>query len=244
MRRFYDKQSFSQSQQAVLGEAASHHIGKVLRMQPDDELVIFNGDGGEWHARITSVGKRNVTVDVLTHVANNRTPGIAANIALPIIKGDRMDYALQKATELGAAAFQPLVTERTEVKLYNDRIDKKLLHWQQVAISACEQCGMNRVPSVEPPMRLNEYLEKIATEAIAGALKLIAHPGEQTLPNSILCEATQITLLTGPEGGFSSSEVEAAISAGFQPFALGQRILRAETAPPALLAAIWMARGE
>lgn len=244
MRRFYDKQSFSQSQQAVLGEAASHHIGKVLRMQPGDDLVVFNGDGGEWHARITSVGKRNVTVDVLAHLANNRTPGIVANIALPVIKGDRMDYALQKATELGAASFQPLVTERTEVKLYNDRIDKKLLHWQQVVTSACEQCGMNRVPTVEPPMRLQEYLEKITAGTIAGELKLIAHPGEQALTSNTLCGATQITVLTGPEGGFSAAEVETAIAAGFQPFALGQRILRAETAPPALLAAIWMARGE
>ncbi|PKM22084.1 MAG: 16S rRNA (uracil(1498)-N(3))-methyltransferase, partial [Gammaproteobacteria bacterium HGW-Gammaproteobacteria-14] len=213
-------------------------------MQPGDELVVFNGDDGEWHARIASISKRNVTVDLLAHLALNRTPNIDAHIVLPIIKGDRMDYALQKATELGAASFQPLVTERTEVKLYNDRIDKKLSHWQQVVISACEQCGMNRVPLVQAPIRLHDYLEKISEKGLIGELKIIAHPGENTLSGNSLREAKQITLLTGPEGGFSTSELEAAISAGFQPFALGQRILRAETAPTALLAAIWMACGD
>jgi 16S rRNA (uracil1498-N3)-methyltransferase len=239
MRRFHDRQAFQLDQVTSLSEDASHHIARVLRMQTGDELVLFNGQGGEWRARIESIGKRDVQVRPLEHNPQDRAPGIAISLGLPLIKGDRMDYALQKATELGAHDFFLLTTERTEVRLDAGRQDKRLQHWQQVVISACEQCGLNRVPDVHPPMPILEYLA-----GTPASLKLMAHPGEQRLDPAALCQASSISLLTGPEGGFSPREREAALAAGFQPFALGQRVLRAETAPPALLAAIWMARGE
>ncbi|MDF1628678.1 MAG: 16S rRNA (uracil(1498)-N(3))-methyltransferase [Alcanivoracaceae bacterium] len=239
MRRFYDNQDFQLENIVELGEDASHHISKVLRMQCGNEITLFNGKGGEWRARIESIGKRQVQVLPIEFQQTDRTPSCAVHLALPVIKGDRMDYALQKGTELGAASFQLVTTSRTEVRLGGGRLDKRLPHWQQVVISACEQCGMNRIPLVHEPLALEEYLQREND-----ALKLIAHPGEQPLAAAALQDASDIHLLTGPEGGFSAEELEHAASSGFRSFALGQRVLRAETAPPALLAAIWMARGE
>jgi 16S rRNA (uracil1498-N3)-methyltransferase len=238
MRRFYDDQPFSIARQTALGEDVSHHISRVLRMQPGDEIVVFNGQGGEWQARIDSIDKRHVCVVPLQHQPDDRTPSCRVHLALPLIKGDRMDYALQKATELGAASFQLLSTERTDVRLDGGRTEKRMQHWQQVVISACEQCGLNRIPAVHAPISLSGYLQ----EKRDGNC-LIAHPGEAAIAMTALQQAVSIHLLTGPEGGFSAVEIELARAQGFQPFALGQRVLRAETAPAALLAAIWMARG-
>lgn len=238
MRRFYDDQPFSIARQTALGEDVSHHISRVLRMQPGDEIVVFNGQGGEWQARIDSIDKRHVCVVPLQHQPDDRTPSCRVHLALPLIKGDRMDYALQKATELGAASFQLLSTERTDVRLDGGRTEKRMQHWQQVVISACEQCGLNRIPAVHAPIALSGYLQ----EKRDGNC-LIAHPGEAAIAMTALQQAVSIHLLTGPEGGFSAVEIELARAQGFQPFALGQRVLRAETAPAALLAAIWMARG-
>lgn len=235
MRRFYDNQPFATGQHTDLGADASHHIGRVLRMQTGDAVILFNGQGGEWQARILSISKKAVTVEVGEHQPEDRCAPRAVTVALPMIKGERMDYALQKATELGAARFQLLTTERTDVRLDGDRLDKKLRHWQQVVISACEQCGMNRVPTVQPPVPLLTFL----TECDA-PVRLIAHPGEQPLNTRVLTDAPSLALLTGPEGGFSDQELAKAREADFQPFALGNRVLRAETAPVALLAGLWM----
>lgn len=239
MRRFYDNQPFHIAQPTELGEDASHHISRVLRMQAGDEIVLFNGQGGEWQARIDSIGKRHVCVVPLQHQPDDRTPSCKVHLGLPLIKGDRMDYALQKATELGAASFQLLTTERTDVRLDGGRTEKRMQHWQQVVISACEQCGLNRMPAVHAPVSLADYLQQQRDGTC-----LIAHPGEAAIGVSALQKSGSIHLLTGPEGGFSPAEIEMARAQGFLPFALGQRVLRAETAPTALLAAIWMARGD
>ena len=234
MRRFFDSQSFTQDQQTVLGEDASHHIARVLRMQVGERLQVFNGQGGAWAAEIMAISKKAVTVQAQVFDPENRAAPLPVTVALPMVKGERMDYALQKATELGAHRFQLLTTERTDVRLDGDRQDKKLRHWQQVVISACEQCGMNQVPVVHAPVALETWLSRADD-----ALKLIAHPGEAPLSNDTLRHADSISLLTGPEGGFSESELNNARGCGFVPFALGNRVLRAETAPVALLAALW-----
>lgn len=239
MRRFYDNQNFQLNVAVELSDNTSHHISRVLRMRPNDELVVFNGAGGEWHGKIESIGKRQVQIVPLYFIDIERTPSCPVHLALPLIKGERMDYALQKATELGAASFQLLNTEHTDVRLAGERLEKRMAHWQQVVISACEQCGMNRVPDVYAPINLAAYLQLSHQ-----GLKLIAQPGEQPLAAAALQNCSEIHLLSGPEGGFSDAELSLASSSGFQPFALGQRILRAETAASALLAAIWMARGE
>ena len=235
-RRFFDDQPFTQDQPVDLGAGASHHIAKVLRMNPGDALTLFNGRGGEWSAVLESVGKKSVTARPLAFHELDRTAPLPVTLGLPLIKGDRMDYALQKATELGVAAIRVLDTERTEVRLRGERAAKKTDHWRQVVISACEQCGLNRPPQVEGPLPFKDFL------AEARGLALIAHPGEAPLTASALREAEAVTLLTGPEGGFSDPELEAARAAGFLPFALGERVLRAETAPVALLASLWAGR--
>ncbi len=237
-RRFFDDQDFQAGQAAELGASASHHIGKVLRMAVADELVLFNGRGGEWSARINAISKKAVTVEPLVFTDQDRSAPLAVTVALPMIKGERMDYAIQKATELGASELVILDTERCEVRLKGERQDKKLFHWQQVAISACEQCGLNRVPAVRGVLNLRDWLSSDLP-----TLKLIAHPGEQPFSPAALQEEKELVLLTGPEGGFSDEELQRAADAGFVPFALGNRVLRAETAPVALLAALWAWHG-
>ncbi|MDX1802589.1 MAG: 16S rRNA (uracil(1498)-N(3))-methyltransferase [Alcanivorax sp.] len=234
MRRFFDNQPFVAGQPIELGADASHHIGKVLRMAVGDELVVFNGDGGEWAARITAISKKAVQVEPLRFIADDRCAPLAVTVALPMIKGDRMDYAIQKATELGAAHIVVLDTERCEVRLKGERQDKKLAHWRQVITSACEQCGLNRPPTLSGVLPLGDWL---ASEL--PALRLVAHPGETSFSPVTLRQHKALALLTGPEGGFSDDELAAAATSGFTAFALGNRVLRAETAPVALLAALW-----
>lgn len=232
-RRFFDSQPFLIGEPAQLGESASHHVSRVLRMRPGDELVVFNGEGGEWLARIEEAGKRGVTITPLSHRAQDRTPKLSVVVGLPVIKGERMDYALQKATEMGASGFQLLELERSDVRLNGERLARKMRHWQQVIISACEQCGMNRLPELHAPEPLNPWLA-----SVCAPLKLIAHPGLEQLDPALVTGQKAGVLLTGPEGGFSESELAEATKAGFRGFALGERVLRAETAPVALLASL------
>ena len=232
-RRFFDAQSFAAGDIATLGEDASHHIARVLRMRAGDIVTLFNGEGGEWTGQIETVGKRGVTVLVSEFDPQDRTPPVAISIAMPIIKGERMDVAIQKATELGAAGFQLIDTERSDVRLSGDRLEKKLGHWQRVAISACEQCGMNRVPPVLAPMTLTDFLSQPRD-----GLTLFGQPAAQPLTEVLGQTMGAIWLVTGPEGGISAQECEALESSGALPVTLGERVLRAETAPLALLAAI------
>lgn len=232
-RRFYDPQRFQAGHAAELGPHASHHIGKVLRMRPGDPLTLFNGEGGEWSATLEAVDKKTVTVLPHAFVDIDRAAPRPVTLGLPLIKGDRMDFAIQKAVEMGAAAIRILESERTEVRLKGERENKKLAHWRQVAISACEQCGLNRPPAVDGVLSLKTFVDQ------AQDLKLIAHPGERPLDVAAVRGAPAISLLTGPEGGFSDDELADARQAGFHGFALGERVLRAETAPVALLASLW-----
>jgi 16S rRNA (uracil1498-N3)-methyltransferase len=232
-RRFFDPQRCHAGQSLALGGGASQHIGRVLRMAPGETVTLFNGEGGEWTAVIEAVDKKTVTVRPLSFVDEDRAPRVPVVLGLPLIKGERMDYAIQKATEMGVAEIRVLATERTEVRLKGDRESKKREHWSQVILSACEQCGLNRPPRLAGIESLPDFL------AAAAGLRLIAHPGAAPLAVSALKTAAGVTLLTGPEGGFAAQELEAARQAGFQPFALGERVLRAETAPVALLGALW-----
>ncbi|KAF0808396.1 hypothetical protein A6D6_00105 [Alcanivorax xiamenensis] len=234
MRRFFDDQEFHLDRPCQLGANASQHIARVLRMTEGEEVVLFNGHGGEWRARLCSVGKKTVEVLPLAHDPMERTPPLAVTLGLPMIKGERMDYAIQKATELGVARIRILDTARCEVRLKGERQDKKRDHWRQVAISACEQCGLNRPPEILAAMPLKHWL----AGPLPG-LKLIAHPGSEPFAPESLRRQSELTLLTGPEGGFDDDELDSAFQAGFSAFALGSRVLRAETAPVALLAALW-----
>jgi 16S rRNA (uracil1498-N3)-methyltransferase len=209
----------------ALEEGPSHHLGKVLRMQPGRELVLFNGQGGEFQAVISAVNKKNVAVDVGEYRADDRESPLPLELAIGISKGERMDWVLQKATELGVTRISLLQTERTEVRLNGERLDKKMEHWQNIIVSACEQCQRNRLPTLGAPMALSPWLDTVE----ASHRFVLHHRDNQGLPEAQ--QADSVALLIGPEGGLSDVEIDQAVDKRFQPLTLGPRVLRTETAP-------------
>lgn len=217
----------------ALPAGAARHV-QVLRLQPGDEVVLFDGQGGEWIATIARMGRSDVDVTVGAHRPVEREAGRQVHLALGMPANDRMDWLVEKAAELGVASIQPLLTDRTVVRLAGDRATRRQEHWQAVAIAACEQCGGNRVPQVHVPLSLAEWQPAAATlrcvlslDPTATPLLQFAGRGEQP-----------VLLLSGPEGGLTEREEAQARAAGFSPVTLGPRVLRAETAPLAALAAL------
>lgn len=225
MPRFYIEAELAVDTQIELTETVFHHWCKVLRAQVGDQATLFNGQGGEYQVELTEVAKKSATVQVLTFNPANRTPAIRTLLGQVMSKGDRMDYAIQKAVELGVSEIQLLTSERCEMRLKYDRDQKKLDHWQGIAIAACEQCGMNIVPKILAPLSLEKWL---ASEL--PTTKLVLAPNkDETDP---LTQASQkIALLIGPEGGLSEAEIQAANEVGFMNWCIGERVLRTETAP-------------
>ena len=220
----------------VLSESAARHAVTVLRLQVGDTLNLFNGTGGEYHATLVAVSKREARVRLTEFNAIERESPLAITLALGISAGERMDYSLQKATELGVTAIQPLATERSVVKLTGERADKRLQHWQNVVIAACEQCGRNRVPRVAPVQTLFAYLA-----CVGKGRRLLLSP-DAAQPLKRVPPSAAVVLLIGAEGGLAPAECQAAEAGGFEPVSLGPRILRTETAPVAALAvlqALW-----
>lgn len=225
MPRFYIEAELAVDTQIELTETVFHHWCKVLRAQVGDQATLFNGQGGEYQVELTEVAKKSATVQVLTFNPANRTPAIRTLLGQVMSKGDRMDYAIQKAVELGVSEIQLLTSERCEMRLKYDRDQKKLDHWQGIAIAACEQCGMNIVPKILAPLSLEKWLASDLPTT-----KLVLAPNkDETDP---LTQASQnITLLIGPEGGLSEAEIQAANEVGFMNWCIGERVLRTETAP-------------
>lgn len=229
--RIFTDTPLSVGQVTSLDDNAAQHVGRVLRMQPGQELVLFNGNGCDYPATIVEVGKKQVTASVHAETTNATESPLQIVLAQTLSKGDRMDYAVQKATEMGVSRIVPLLSERCDVRLRGDREDKRLRHWRQVAISAAEQCGRARVPEILPVMTLAQWLQY----AQDCNLRLILHHRtEQSL--DALARPTSVALMIGPEGGFSGAEIETAEDSGFLPVALGPRVLRTETAPVAAIA--------
>ncbi len=223
--RIYQSGDYQTGQLLELSPEASQHVGVVLRMQVGECLTLFCGDDREFEARIEAVKKKQVTV--LIGAINNvsRESPLAVHLAQAISKGERMEFVMQKAVELGVASITPIITERCVVKLDKERMAKKLQQWQSIVIAACEQSGRNTVPLVHQPMTLAHYLREAQAE-----LKFILHPGEDKNWSDYAIGASAIALLIGPEGGLSEHEVQVAGEHGFQPLSLGPRILRTETA--------------
>ena len=235
--RLYCDLPLSPGAEIVLPEAAARHAVTVLRLQPGDTLSLFNGEGGEYSASLVAVNKRETRVRLVEFHAAERESPLAITLALGISAGERMDYSLQKATELGVAAIQPLATERSVVKLAGERADKRLQHWQHVVIAACEQCGRNRVPAVAPVQKFYAYLA-----AVDRKQRLLLLSPDASTPLKRAAPSTDVVLLIGAEGGLAAAEYEAAVASRFEPVSLGPRILRTETAPVAALAvlqALW-----
>jgi 16S rRNA (uracil1498-N3)-methyltransferase len=223
--RVFTFQALASGQTLLLEEAPSHHLAKVLRMQPGRGLVLFNGQGGEFKADILALHKKQVEVQVGEFSAENHQSPLALELAIGLSRGDRLDWVLQKATELGVTKISLLLTARTEVKLTGERLHKKREHWQQILISACEQCQRNLVPELADVQTLDEWL----TTSTAARKFVLHHRDNRGLPAH---EApTSVALLIGPEGGLSDDEIQRAQAAGCAPLTLGPRILRTETAP-------------
>jgi 16S rRNA (uracil1498-N3)-methyltransferase len=220
----------------ALPSGAARHV-QVLRLQPGDALTLFDGRGGEYDAAIEHMGRSEVRVQVQGHRDVECEPAVAVHLALGMPANERMDWLVEKATELGVASIQPLLAERSVLRLAGERAQKKQAHWQGVAIAACEQCGRNRVPVVHPVQPLATWL---AGQAQPG-LVLSLRPG--TRPLAALAHGAAVTLLSGPEGGLSPGEENEALLRGWMPVQLGPRVLRAETAPLAALAVLTLAGG-
>ncbi len=219
----------------ALPAGAARHV-QVLRMQPGQTLTLFNGEGGEFDATVTQMGRSDVQVLVGAHHAIEREAPHAVHLAVVMPANDRMDWLVEKAAELGAASVQPLLSSRSVLRLQGERADKKTAHWQAVAIAACEQCGRNRVPRVYPVRELSAWLGQPAEVDAGQRLLLTLREGARGLRQ--LAPNAAITLLNGPEGGLTPEEEDRALAAGFAPLTLGPRVLRAETAPLAALAAL------
>lgn len=215
--------------QHELPEAQAHYIGRVLRHAAGDAVQLFDGSGQEYLGELIEVGKKAVRVELREQLAGQAESPLRIHLGQGLSRGERMDWAIQKATELGVSEITPIVSERCEVRLKDERADKRLAHWRQVAISACEQCGRSVLPVIHAPVSLAEWQAHVQAE-----LKLVLHPVAAPLESH--ARPHSLAFLIGPEGGLSEAEVAQAKAAGFHAARLGPRVLRTETAPVVALA--------
>jgi len=230
--RVFTQQPLAAQEQLLLEEGPSHHLSKVLRMTPGGELELFDGRGGSYRARIEEQYKKQLRLSIGAFDPRERESPLDLELGIGISRGERMDWVVQKATELGVTRISPLFTERTEVKLRGERLSKKLARWQQLAISACEQCQRNRLPQIAAPMELSDWLAQNQSQ-----WRLVLHHREaEGLPRQASVQS--LSLLIGPEGGLSESEIASARQWQFRPLTLGPRVLRTETAHVAAISLV------
>jgi 16S rRNA (uracil1498-N3)-methyltransferase len=238
MARFYCPVPLAMGAELALPATAARHV-QVLRLQPGDAITLFNGEGGEHRATVLRMGRSDVSVRIDTHHAIEREPGRGVHLAVGMPANDRMDWLVEKATELGVVSIQPLHTAHSVLRLSGERATKKQAHWQSVAIAACEQCGGNRVPLVHPVQDLAAWLKRLSagddTDAMRCVLSLADGAGDLQALRAGFAATRPVLFLSGPEGGLSPAEDAQARAAGFAPVSLGPRVLRAETAALAAL---------
>jgi 16S rRNA (uracil1498-N3)-methyltransferase len=242
MPRIYCSASLMEGDTLDLPAGAARHV-QVLRLQPGEHITLFNGGiagtlpfGGEFDATVTRMGRSDVQVQIGAHTPLEREAGREVHLALGMPANERMDWLVEKATELGVASIQPLATQRSVLKLKGERADKKLAHWQGIAIAACEQCGRNRVPVIHDVAPLVDWVQSV--QVATRLLLSLAPDSRPLLPADAASLAGPAVFLSGPEGGLSHEEEAAARACGFLPMSLGPRTLRADTAPLAALAAL------
>ena len=240
--RLFIDQLLTPCDQVVLEGNVAQHLGRVLRARPGDNIALFNGDGQEFAATVLTVSKGEVSIDVGEAATPQTESPVYTTLGLCLSKGDRFDWAIQKATELGVGAIAPLHSERVDFSIPPGRMGKRIAHWQQIAISACEQCGRVKVPSITPPQSLAVWVENVSAEQ-----KWVLHCTEDTGVSA--SAVTQVAprdaaLLIGPEGGLTDQEFDVANAEGFQLLQLGPRVLRTETAPAAALSVLGVFWGE
>lgn len=238
--RVFIPESLVTGQPLELAGDTAHYIGTVLRLKAGSTVALFNGDDGEFLAELQDVSKKYARLLPRETVENRADPLLPIHIGIGLSRGDRMDIVIQKATELGVSRVTPLFTERCEVKLDDRRAAKRQAHWQKVAISATEQSGRCRVPVIESPLAMTEWLQ----QQHAGCCLVLDPYAEARLTLPPDHGRTPVTLLSGPEGGLTNGEVRAAAVQGFTPMTLGPRILRTETAPLAALSILQYLAGD
>ncbi|NVK26178.1 MAG: 16S rRNA (uracil(1498)-N(3))-methyltransferase [Gammaproteobacteria bacterium] len=237
--RIYHSEALAINTSVSLEPDAANHVGRVLRMQPEQELILFNGDGFDYQAKITATSKKNVEVTTLDKVAVNNESPLSLHLAQGISRGDKMDFTIQKSVELGITEITPIFTERCGVKLSGERLQKKHMQWQKIAIAACEQSGRSIVPTVHTPITINEFLTQQTSQ-----LKLNLHPKATTNIKQLNCPTDGIRFIIGPEGGLDDNEIQLAADAGYLDVLLGPRVLRTETAALTLLTALQLQFGD
>jgi 16S rRNA (uracil1498-N3)-methyltransferase len=216
----------------TLETRAVRHLLRALRLSPGDPLVLFNGDGRDWHATLESATKHSAAARIDRLAREEPKPRLHIHVLLGISKGERMDYAIQKAVELGVDRITPLQTQRVVVKLDRARLIRRMHHWQGIILSACEQSGRSRIPVLDETADLHWALQS------APATGILLDPAAAQSLLDLVRPGTEVTLLIGPEGGLTTQERAAALTMGYQSIRLGPRVLRTETAPLAALAAL------
>lgn len=252
LSRFYCPIEITTGQIIELPANVAHHAARVLRLEQGDEITLFNGNGGEFSAIIACISKSGTMVEVAEQFDIERESPLNITLVQAVCASEKMDWIMQKGVELGVSRIQPIVTNRSMVKLAGERADKRVRHWQQIVISACEQCGRNHVPQVLPLLSLPDWLDGQmiewrnlchgASHSLCFMLSPTAEKGLSDFPKAT--QVTALTLLVGPEGGFVPEEEAAALAIGFIPLRMGERILRTETAALAAVAAMQVLWGD
>ncbi|TMH72065.1 MAG: 16S rRNA (uracil(1498)-N(3))-methyltransferase [Betaproteobacteria bacterium] len=237
MPRFYVDTALRPGTSVLLPEDSAHHAVHVLRVQGGDEITLFNGRGGEYAARIASIQRLKLLVDVLAHRAVERESPLRMVLVQGVSAGERMDFTVRKAVELGVAEIQPVLAASSVARPKGERAAARHAHWQKIAIAACEQCGRNRIPTVHPMVAASEYRGGAGT-------KILLSPAAELRFSQAAKAGEEFTVAAGPEAGFNAAEEAAFLDAGFVPARLGARVLRTETAGLAALAALSALRGD
>lgn len=233
--RFYLPLPLQIGSAVLLSGAVFSHAVRVLRLRPGALLTLFNGEGSAFTATLTHIGKREAQAQVTAALPSETESPLRITLAQGISRGEKMDYTLQKAVELGVFAIQPLFSERSGVILHDERLEQKTQHWRGVVIGACEQCGRNQLPELREPMTLANWL---SAQSESAPLRLLLDPLAERGLRGLEPPSGSVTLLVGPEGGLSSEEIVQALKIGFASIRLGPRILRTETAGLAAMAAM------
>jgi 16S rRNA (uracil1498-N3)-methyltransferase len=239
MPRFFIDSTYASGDVLALPDEVARHV-QVLRLQVGDVLVVFNGRGGQNAARLTEIGKRHAQIEIGEFASVEAELPYRVTLAQGIAGGDKMDWLIEKAVELGASAFLPLAATRSVVRLAGERAQRRQAHWQGIVRASCEQCGRNHVPDVAAPIDFEAWLATLSEDAENSGLRLMLSPRASVAFDALPVKAPpgNVTVLIGPEGGLTPAEEDAAAAHDFLPLQLGPRVLRTETAGIALLAAL------
>lgn len=231
--RIYTPQTLIVAEKAELTGPAGHYLTRVLRLSKGDSVILFNGDGNDYSGEIADIKSQRVMVKITQRRAAGNESPLKITLVQAICRGERMDNALQKATELGVSGIQPLMCHRVGVRLDQARLEKRMKHWKGVVVSACEQSGRANVPDVNTPLSISEWLS-----GTGESTRLVLHPIAQDRLSASSIAGDSLSILVGPEGGFTENEVEQLCASGVVAVSLGPRVLRTETAGPAAIAVL------